>query len=217
MSTRALAIRDAILIKLRAASVGGVPSERIYSDLRQALHASLRPAIAVDMGDEDPPVREYSKRRRAQAITISIIEDAADPYTALDPIRIAVHARIMSQPTTYAVTSSTWSGGYLTCNVASAAGLMAGSSVALTGMQAALNATWPVYDIPTGATSFRIAMADPTLTDGVGTATDVTLSALIDSIEEGGTSRERADLDVPIGSLVTTYLVRYTTSLEALT
>jgi len=217
MSTRALQIRDAILIKLRAASVAGVTSDRVFSDLKPALMSALRPAIVVDMGDEEAPVREYGKVRRAQAITLRIIEDAADPYAALDPIRIAAHARIMDQPTTYTVTSSTWAGGYLTCNDASSAGLMAGSTVQLANMQTALNAAWTVYDIPTGATSFRIAMADPTLTDGIGIATDVTLSSLIINIEEGATSRERADLDVPIGSLVTTYLVRYVTSLEDLT
>jgi hypothetical protein len=100
--------------------------------------------------------------------------------------------------------------------VASSAGLVAGSKVKLAAMQTALNATWSVYDIP-GTTSFRIAMADPTLTDGIGTAADVTLSSLVDSIEEGATSRERADLDVPIGSITTLYLARYTTTGELLT
>jgi len=216
MTTRALQIRDAILTKLRAASVAGVTSERVFSDLKPALMSTLRPAIVVDMGDEEQPVREYTKRRRAQSITVRIIEDAADPYAALDPIRIAVQALIMGQPAAYSITSSSWSGGYLTCNVASSTGLSTGSKVTLANMQTALNATWAVHDIP-GATSFRIAMADPTLTDGVGTATDTTLSSLIDSIEEGATSRERADLDVPIGSLTTTYLARYTTTAELLT
>jgi hypothetical protein len=142
MTTRALAIRNAVLTKLRAASVAGVTSERVFADLRQALHSTLRPFIVVDMGDEETPVREYSKKVRAQAITVRIIEDAADPYAAIDPIRIAAHALIMA---------------------------------------------------------------------------DKTLGGLCDSIEEGATSRERTDLDVPIGSLVTTYLARYTTALEALT
>lgn len=216
MTTRALQIRDAVLTKLRAASVAGVTSERVFSDLRQALHSTLRPAIVVDMGDEEQPTREYSQRRRDISITVRIIDDAADPYAAIDPIRIAVHARLMDAPTTYSVTSSTWAGGYLTCNVASSAGLSAGSSVTLSAMQSGLNARWTIYDVP-GATSFRIAMTNPTLTDGVGVATDTTLSAIIDNIEEGGSSRDRADLDVPIGSLTTTYRVRYTTALESLT
>lgn len=72
--------------------------------------------------------------------------------------------------TAYSVTSSTWSGGYLTCNVASTTGLVKGSRVSIASMQSNLNYIWTVYDIP-GSTSFRIAMSDPTVTDGVGTAT----------------------------------------------
>ncbi len=217
MTTRSLQIRDAILTKLRATLVAGVTSERVFSDIKPALLSALRPAIVVDMGDEETPERKYGKVHRGQAITVRIIEDATDPYAALDPIRIAAHARIMSQPTVYTVTSSAWSGGYLTCNVGSAAGLMAGSKVYFANMQTALNVVWTVHDIPTGATSFRIAMSDPTLTDGIGIATDITLSSLITSIEEGATSRYRDDLDVPIGLLTTTYLARYTTTAELLT
>jgi hypothetical protein len=142
MSTRALQIRDSILVKLRAASVAGVTSDRVFSDLKPALLSALRPAIVVDMGDEETPERKYGKVHRGQSITVRIIEDAADPYAALDPIRIAAHALIMA---------------------------------------------------------------------------DKTLSGLCETIEEGATSRERADLDVPIGSLTTTYLARYTTTAELLT
>lgn len=68
------------------------------------------------------------------------------------------------------VTASSWSGGYLTCTVASTATLAKGQHVVITNMQTNLNIEWTVFDVP-NATTFRIAMSDPTVTDGVGTAT----------------------------------------------
>ncbi len=73
--------------------------------------------------------------------------------------------------TAYSVTSSTYSDPYLTCNVASSAGLVKGSRVTMTSMQTSLNTEWYVYDVPSG-TSFRINVGTGfSLTDGVGTAT----------------------------------------------
>lgn len=141
MTTRALAIRNAILVKLRASPVAGIPSARVYADLRQALNSALLPAIVVDLGDEPTPVREYGKRGRSVSIIVSILADGADPYTSIDPIRVAAHGLIML---------------------------------------------------------------------------DKTLGGLCNTIEEGDTSRTRADLDRPIGSLITVYTVPYTTAGEVL-
>lgn len=140
MASRALAIRNAVLTSLRASAVAGVPTDRIYSDLRDAI--LIRPSIIVDIGDEDPPVKIYEAHNRTVALTVRILAEGADPLAAIDPIRLAAHARIMA---------------------------------------------------------------------------DKTLGGLCDDINEGVSSRDRADMDVQIGSLVTTYLARYTTTGEALT
>ncbi len=140
MATRALSIRDAILTTLRASAVAGIPDTRIYADLRDAIHT--RPSIVVDLGDEDQPTNEYGKRRRTVALTVRILADGADPFTVIDPIRIAAHARIMA---------------------------------------------------------------------------DKTLAGKCETLEEGASSRDRADMDVSIASLTTVYTARYTTGLEALT
>jgi hypothetical protein len=141
MASRALRLRDAALDLLREAQPGGVPADQVFADLRQALARALRPAIVVDMGDEEAPVREYHKRRRSLAITLRILADGPDPFAVIDPIRLETHAVMM---------------------------------------------------------------------------TDTTLGGLCETLEEGGSSRDRVDLDVPIGSLVTVYQARYTTSGEAL-
>ena len=140
MASRALSIRNAVLTKLRAAPVGGIPASRIYADLRQAIQT--RPSIVVDLGEEDQPVNEYGKRRRTVALTVSILADGADPFTTIDPIRIAAHAAIMA---------------------------------------------------------------------------DKTLGGLCETLEEGASSRDRADMDVMVGSLITVYSARYTTTAELLT
>ncbi len=137
MSTRALRIRDAVLTKLRAASVAGVTSERVFSDLKPALLSAMRPAIIIELGDEDAPINEFGARRRSIAVTLRILADGADPYAVIDPIRLDAHAAIMA---------------------------------------------------------------------------DKRMGGLCDSIEEGGSSRDRVDLDVPIGSLTTIYQAKYTTT-----
>lgn len=139
MATRALSIRNAVLTTLRASAVAGIPADRIYADLRDAIHT--RPSIVVDLGDEDPPTNEYGKRRRTVALTVRILADGADPFTGIDPVRLAAHARIMA---------------------------------------------------------------------------DKTLGGLCDTLEEGASSRDRADMDVSIASLTTVYTARYTTALETL-
>lgn len=139
MATRALSIRNAVLTTLRASAVAGIPSTRIYADLRDAIHT--RPSIVVDLGDEDAPTNEYGKRRRTVALTVRILADGADPFASIDPVRLAAHARIMA---------------------------------------------------------------------------DKTLGGLCDTLEEGASSRDRADMDVSIASLTTVYTARYTTALEAL-
>ena len=139
MASRALAIRNAVLTTLRASAVAGIPADRVYADLRDAIHT--RPSIVVDMGDEDPPDNKFGKRTRTLALTVRILADGADPFTVIDPIRLAAHARIMA---------------------------------------------------------------------------DKTLGGLCETLEEGTSSRERADMDVSIASLTTVYTARYTTALEAL-
>jgi hypothetical protein len=46
---------------------------------------------------------------------------------------------------------------------------------------------------------------------------DKTLAGKCETIEEGASSRDRADMDVMVGSLTTVYTARYTTTAELLT
>jgi len=141
MATRALQIRNAVLSALRAAPVGGVAASSVYADLRQAISFGQRPAIVIDMGDEDAPERKYNQRERALSLTLRILADGADPYAVIDPIREAAHAVVML---------------------------------------------------------------------------DKTQGGLANNTEEGGSSRDRVDLDVPIASLLTVYQFKYTTPGDAL-
>lgn len=74
----------------------------------------------------------------------------------------------------YNVTGVAWSGGYLTFTCTSTFGLRAKEYVSNTLFApASLNGEHQVYDVPS-PTTFRVAMAaDPTVTDGAGTAARV--------------------------------------------
>lgn len=74
----------------------------------------------------------------------------------------------------YNVTGVVWGGGYLTFTCTSTFGLRASEYVINTLFApASLNGEQQVYDVPS-STTFRVAMAaDPTVTDGAGTATRI--------------------------------------------
>lgn len=265
MTTRALVIRDAILADLRAAAPGGVLAANIHADLRQAIAVGKRPAIVVDMGDEDAPVREYSKRLRNIGITVRILADGADPFAVIDPIREAVHASVMGGMSKDGLISGgavtpAASGqvdkvdtAALTCmlastvehvlatvnkaitrpatNVAKVNSITVNSSAAI-AVVAGTDGTTTAFSETRGAAggppilpagSIEIAQvrvtsaASAVITSGQIIAADVTLRGLADGIEEGASARQRVDLDVQIGSLVTVYQAKYTTTGEALT
>jgi len=275
MPTRALAIRNAVLDALRAAAPGGVLADRIHTDLRQALGKNQRPAIVVDMGDEDAPEADYSQRRRALALTVRLLADGSDPFTVLDPIRQAVQATIMGARQA----PGRISGGAVTPSVqadkvdVAALTAMLGSLVVSVDAATGLTVTRPETDVakinsvivtgagalavvagadgvpgepgeegeedapsafslvrgaaggppslPTGSieiAQIRLTTAAPGVIEaGAITLAGVTLRALIDRMEEGPTSRERADLDVPLGALTTVYRATYSTVGDDLT
>jgi len=269
MSTRALAIRNTLIEALRTAAPGGMAADHIHTDLRQALGINQRPAIVVEMGDEDAPERDYSARRRALALTVRVLADGADPFAVLEPLRAGAHAAVMgarqaagriaggavtpsAQADKVNVSALTAMVGGLVTPIAAVTGLTVTrpaadvakiNSVIVTGLGAlavvagadglpgiddapsAFSATRgaaggpPV--LPAGSfelAQVRLTAAAAGLIDPAAIAlSGVTLRALCDSVEEGSTSRERADLDVPLGAVTTVYRAVFTTVGDNLT
>jgi hypothetical protein len=97
MTSRAEAIADAVFVALTAPPMTSVPAARVFRDLEGAVQAELLPAIAVETGDEPPPVRNVigHKQRRVD-IDVTVI--AAGCYAAADAVLIEAFGRLVADP-----------------------------------------------------------------------------------------------------------------------
>ncbi|HND53637.1 MAG TPA: hypothetical protein PLV92_14610, partial [Pirellulaceae bacterium] len=57
MTSKAESIAAAVHAALSSPAMASVPAARVFRDLHGALQSDLLPAVAVETGDEDPPVR----------------------------------------------------------------------------------------------------------------------------------------------------------------
>lgn len=97
MTTRAEAIADAVHAALTAPAMSTVPAARVFRDLEGATQSEGLPAIAVETGDEPPPVRAVigHKQRRVD-IDITVI--AAGGYRSADAALIEAFGRLVADP-----------------------------------------------------------------------------------------------------------------------
>jgi hypothetical protein len=69
----------------------------VFRDLNGAIQSELLPAIAVETGDEPPPIRVVlgHKERR---VDIDVTVFASGSYAAADPARVEAFNRLMADP-----------------------------------------------------------------------------------------------------------------------
>ena len=105
MSSKSLQIRDAIVGLLTDSTCGGVPAERIYTDIAHAIEP-VYPSIAVELGDEPAPQRNtILKLDRQVQVKVQVLSaattgiGATDATTAADPAIVEASRRIMADIT----------------------------------------------------------------------------------------------------------------------
>jgi hypothetical protein len=102
MTTKSLQIRDVIVGLLTASTCGGVPVDRIYTDIAHAIEP-VYPSIAVELGDEPAPQRSaIQKLDRQVMVKVQVISAATtgiDATTAADPPIVEASRRIMADIT----------------------------------------------------------------------------------------------------------------------
>ena len=101
MTSRAEAIAGALVAALTMPPMSAVPAARVFRDLDGALQSALLPAVAVEIGDEDPPTigAPHGVADRLLSVTVSIVAEASaggSPYTAADAALIEAHARTVA-------------------------------------------------------------------------------------------------------------------------
>jgi hypothetical protein len=94
--TVALTIRNAAVTALRASAVAGIPSTRVYVDLADGLAKANRPALVVDMGDDQIERRDYGKQLRQLSLQLRVIADGSDAYATVEPILDAANTRVLT-------------------------------------------------------------------------------------------------------------------------
>lgn len=97
MTSRAESIAGAVFDALTVPAMATVPVDRVFRDLHGALESDALPAIAVETGDEPPPIRVVlgHKERRVD-IDVTVI--ATGGYAAADAAVIEMHQRLLSDP-----------------------------------------------------------------------------------------------------------------------
>lgn len=96
MTSRAEAIAQAVHAKLSALST--VPAARVFRDLHGAIESKALPAIAVETGDEDEPVRMGRKQRTVE-VRVVVLASGSNPFTAADPIVVEAFDALMADRT----------------------------------------------------------------------------------------------------------------------
>lgn len=98
MTSKAEQIAAAVATKLTTPTMTAVPSARVYRDLTDALAEALWPAIVVETGDEQEPVRVTigHKMRRVDVMMTVLAEGA---FSNADAALVEAHNRLSADPT----------------------------------------------------------------------------------------------------------------------
>lgn len=97
MTSRAEQITAAVLAALATPTIAGVSA--IDRDMHTVLNAGRFPAIVVETGNEEPPVRGViGHKMRVVEVTVSVIAAGASPYTVADPFVLAAFDRLAADP-----------------------------------------------------------------------------------------------------------------------
>ena len=98
MTSKAESITQAVVTALGTPTMTAVPTARVFRDLKDALASDQWPAIVVETGDEQEPVRAligYKMRRVDVLMTILADGGFADADAAL----VEAHNRLAADPT----------------------------------------------------------------------------------------------------------------------
>lgn len=98
MTSKAEQIAAAVHAALTTPAMTSVPAARVYRDLHGALQSDLLPAIAVETGDEDPPVRiVIGSKERTTEVRITVL--ALTSFATADAAVVESYNRIAAEPT----------------------------------------------------------------------------------------------------------------------
>jgi hypothetical protein len=100
--SRAAQIMAAVETALSVPHLDSLPAEAVYTNLLVPLERQALPALVIEMGDEPAPAEEgrsIGYCDRTLEIVVSVLVDAAAPYTAADPIVVDAFDRLVADRT----------------------------------------------------------------------------------------------------------------------
>lgn len=100
MTSAAHDIVSEIVNVLKNPAMDAVPASAIYRDLMDARRSAHMPCIAVELGDEDAPVRNLiGFKDRRLTVDVTVLAAGSDPYGQADAAMVEAFYRIMSAAT----------------------------------------------------------------------------------------------------------------------
>lgn len=98
MTSKAESITQAVVTALGTPTMTAVPTARVFRDLKDALASDQWPAIVVETGDEQEPVRVTigHKMRRVDVLVTVLAEGG---FSDADAAVVEAHNRLSADPT----------------------------------------------------------------------------------------------------------------------
>lgn len=97
MTTLDESIAQAIVTLLTVPPLSSVPADDVYRDLIYALDLGIEKALAIEEGDNPPPVQDtVATKERSIDIHISAIRKGVAPYSLCDALILESHNRIIA-------------------------------------------------------------------------------------------------------------------------
>lgn len=98
MTSKAERIADAVHAALITPAMSSVPAARVFRDLHGAIASDVLPAIAVETGDEDAPVRiVLGHKERTTEVRVIVVAQGA--YSDADAALVESFNRLAADPT----------------------------------------------------------------------------------------------------------------------
>lgn len=95
MSSAAHDIVTELIAVLSNPAMDAVPAASIYRDLLDARRSAHMPCLAVELGDEDPPVRTLiGMKDRRLTVEVTVLAKGSDPYGQADAAMVESFNRI---------------------------------------------------------------------------------------------------------------------------
>lgn len=100
MTSKAESITQAVVAALTVPAMTSVPAARVFRDINDALASDQWPAVAVETGEEQEPVRPViGYKLRTAEVRVTVLASGTNAFTSADAALVESFNRLSANPT----------------------------------------------------------------------------------------------------------------------